>query len=88
MTLQVLALELLKVLLENSGEKFRTSQKFTSAIAQYLTLSLLKNCTSTIPQVPFRPAHPTFCPSWLSTGQGLACWVQLMPATGLSCARG
>eukprot|EP00891_Asterochloris_glomerata_P002829 jgi/Astpho2/2829/e_gw1.00050.8.1_t len=47
---KVLALELLKVLLENSGEKFRTSQKFTSAIAQYLTLSLLKNCTSTIPQ--------------------------------------
>jgi brefeldin A-inhibited guanine nucleotide-exchange protein len=47
---QVLALELLKILLENSGEVFRTSQKFTSAIVQYLTLSLLKNCNSTIPQ--------------------------------------
>jgi hypothetical protein len=48
--LQVLALELLMILLENSGEVFRTSEKFSSAIKQYLCLSLLKNCTSSIPQ--------------------------------------
>jgi hypothetical protein len=47
---QVLALELLMILLENSGEVFRTSEKFSSAIKQYLCLSLLKNCTSSIPQ--------------------------------------
>lgn len=49
-TPQVLALELLMILLENSGEVFRTSEKFSSAIKQYLCLSLLKNCTSSIPQ--------------------------------------
>ena len=38
------------ILLENSGEVFRTSEKFSSAIKQYLCLSLLKNCTSSIPQ--------------------------------------
>lgn len=48
--MQVLALELLMILLENSGEVFRTSEKFSSAIKQYLCLSLLKNCTSSIPQ--------------------------------------
>ncbi|KAL3151970.1 hypothetical protein ABBQ32_001093 [Trebouxia sp. C0010 RCD-2024] len=47
---KVLALELLMILLENSGEVFRTSEKFSSAIKQYLCLSLLKNCTSSIPQ--------------------------------------
>ena len=45
---QVLALELLKVLLENSGEVFQGSEKFTGAIKQYLCLSLLKNAASTI----------------------------------------
>lgn len=48
--MQVLALELLMILLENSGEVFRTSEKFSSAIKQYLCLSLLKNCSSSIPQ--------------------------------------
>ena len=38
------------ILLENSGEVFRTNEKFSSAIKQYLCLSLLKNCTSSIPQ--------------------------------------
>ena len=46
--LQVLALELLKVLLENSGEVFQGSEKFTGAIKQYLCLSLLKNAASNI----------------------------------------
>ena len=46
--LQVLALELLKVLLENSGEAFQGSEKFTGAIKQYLCLSLLKNAASNI----------------------------------------
>ena len=45
---QVLALELLKVLLENSGEVFQGSEKFTGAIKQYLCLSLLKNAASNI----------------------------------------
>lgn len=47
--LQVLALELLKVLLENSGPTFRSSERFTAAIRQYLCLSLLKNSASSIP---------------------------------------
>lgn len=47
--MQVLALELLKVLLENSGKVFQASEKFTGAIKQYLCLSLLKNASSPIP---------------------------------------
>ncbi|KIZ07158.1 Brefeldin A-inhibited guanine nucleotide-exchange protein 2, partial [Monoraphidium neglectum] len=46
---KLLALELLKVLLENSGPTFRGSEKFTAAIRQYLCLSLLKNSASSIP---------------------------------------
>ena len=46
---QVLALELLKILLENSGVQFRTAERFVSAIKQYLCLSLLKNCQSAVP---------------------------------------
>lgn len=49
--LQELALELLKIVLENSGDVFRTSDRFTNAIKQYLCLSLLKNCTSSVPAV-------------------------------------
>ena len=45
----MLALELLKILLENSGQVFATSEKFATAIKQYLCLSLLKNCASAIP---------------------------------------
>lgn len=45
----MLALELLKVLLENSGPLFRTGDRFVSAIKQYLCLSLLKNCQSAVP---------------------------------------
>lgn len=37
-------------MLENSGRVFRTSEKFVSAIKQYLCLSLLKNCSSNINQ--------------------------------------
>ncbi len=44
---QVLALELLKVLLENSGRVFAASEKFADGIKHYLCLSLLKNCAST-----------------------------------------
>ena len=45
----MLALELLKILLENSGPLFRSSERFVSAIKQYLCLSLLKNCQSAVP---------------------------------------
>lgn len=48
---KILALELLKILLDNSGPIFRTSDRFISAIKQYLCLSLLKNAASNIPQV-------------------------------------
>ena len=47
---QVLALELVKILLENSGPVFRHLDKFVAAIKQYLCLSLLKNVTSSISQ--------------------------------------
>jgi len=47
--LQVLALELLKVLLENSGRVFASSEKFADGIKHYLCLSLLKNCASANP---------------------------------------
>eukprot|EP00252_Welwitschia_mirabilis_P000957 TRINITY_DN10944_c0_g1_i1.p1 TRINITY_DN10944_c0_g1~~TRINITY_DN10944_c0_g1_i1.p1 ORF type:complete len:1770 (+),score=306.81 TRINITY_DN10944_c0_g1_i1:196-5505(+) len=43
---KVLALELLKILLENAGSIFRTSERFLGAIKQYLCLSLLKNSAS------------------------------------------
>lgn len=46
---QLLALELLKVVLENSGPAFRSSERFHGAIRQYLCLSLLKNAASSIP---------------------------------------
>ncbi|KAL8495472.1 hypothetical protein ACS0TY_019568 [Phlomoides rotata] len=44
---KILALELLKILLENAGAIFRTSERFLDAIKQYLCLSLLKNSAST-----------------------------------------
>lgn len=47
---QLLALELLKILLENSGPVFRHSERFIAAIKQYLCLSLLKNVTSSVSQ--------------------------------------
>ncbi|KFM23662.1 Brefeldin A-inhibited guanine nucleotide-exchange protein 2 [Auxenochlorella protothecoides] len=46
---KVLALELLKIVLENSGPVFATSERFMGAIRQYLCLSLLKNCASSVP---------------------------------------
>ncbi|GIM16144.1 hypothetical protein Vretimale_18795 [Volvox reticuliferus] len=46
---KVLALELVKVLLENSGPVFRRQDKFLAAIRQYLCLSLLKNSASPLP---------------------------------------
>ncbi|KAJ6836811.1 brefeldin A-inhibited guanine nucleotide-exchange protein 2-like [Iris pallida] len=45
---KILALELLKILLENAGAVFRTSDRFLGAIKQYLCLSLLKNSASTL----------------------------------------
>ena len=48
---QVLALQLLKILLENSGPIFRNSDRFVAAIKQYLCLSLLKNVTVPSAQV-------------------------------------
>ncbi|KAJ4774201.1 Brefeldin A-inhibited guanine nucleotide-exchange protein 2 [Rhynchospora pubera] len=44
---KIVALELLKILLENAGAVFRTSDRFLGAIKQYLCLSLLKNSAST-----------------------------------------
>lgn len=43
---KIIALELLKILLENAGEIFRKSDRFLGAIKQYLCLSLLKNSAS------------------------------------------
>lgn len=48
--LQVLALELLKIVLDGCGPTFRASERFLSAIRQYLCLSLLKNSASSVPQ--------------------------------------
>ena len=45
---KVLALELLKILLENSGPEFRRGDKFIAAIRQYLCVSLLKNIASSM----------------------------------------
>ncbi|KAK7294946.1 hypothetical protein RJT34_17846 [Clitoria ternatea] len=45
---KIVALELLKILLENAGAVFRTSERFLDAIKQYLCLSLLKNSASTL----------------------------------------
>ncbi|KAG6400469.1 hypothetical protein SASPL_137303 [Salvia splendens] len=45
---KILALELLKILLENAGAIFRTNERFLDAIKQYLCLSLLKNTASTL----------------------------------------
>ncbi|KAE8673530.1 Brefeldin A-inhibited guanine nucleotide-exchange protein 2 [Hibiscus syriacus] len=45
---KILALELLKIFLENAGAAFRTSERFLGAIKQYLCLSLLKNSASTL----------------------------------------
>jgi brefeldin A-inhibited guanine nucleotide-exchange protein len=47
---KILALELLKILLENSGPLFRSGERYIGAIKQYLCLSLLKNCSSAAPQ--------------------------------------
>ncbi|KAK3285829.1 hypothetical protein CYMTET_6580 [Cymbomonas tetramitiformis] len=47
---KALSLELVKILLENSGRVFRSSPKFIGAIKQYLCMSLLKNCSSPSPQ--------------------------------------
>eukprot|EP00850_Spirogloea_muscicola_P010395 SM000061S19222 [mRNA] locus=s61:207593:216818:+ [translate_table: standard] len=45
---KIVALELLKILLENAGLVFRTNERFVGAIKQYLCLSLLKNSTSSL----------------------------------------
>ncbi len=47
---QVLALELLKIVLDGCGPTFRNSERFLSAIRQYLCLSLLKNSASSVSQ--------------------------------------
>ncbi|CAN0824548.1 Brefeldin A-inhibited guanine nucleotide-exchange protein 2 [Linum grandiflorum] len=48
MKAKIVALELLKILLENAGAVFRTSDRFLGAIKQYLCLSLLKNSASSL----------------------------------------
>ncbi|QDZ20210.1 Sec7 domain-containing protein [Chloropicon primus] len=45
---KVLSLELIKVLLQNSGKIFQTHERFVEAVKQYLCLSLLKNAASII----------------------------------------
>jgi brefeldin A-inhibited guanine nucleotide-exchange protein len=46
---KILALELLKLLLENTGPIFRSSEEFLSAMRQHLCASLLRNSTSAVP---------------------------------------
>ncbi len=46
-----MALELLKVLMENSGPSYRQGEKYLTAIRQYLCVSLLKNSSSSTTQV-------------------------------------
>eukprot|EP00897_Mesotaenium_endlicherianum_P001745 jgi/Mesen1/1599/ME000134S00728 len=48
---KIVALELLKILLENAGAIFRTNERFIVAIKQYLCVSLLKNCASSLMSV-------------------------------------
>ena len=48
---KVLALELLRLLLEGSGPTFRLGERFLTAIRQYLCVSLLKNGGSSVPAV-------------------------------------
>lgn len=45
---KVLSLSLLQILLENGGPVFCGSERFVGAIRQYLCLSLLKNCSSSV----------------------------------------
>uniref|UniRef100_A0A061RZG9 Brefeldin a-inhibited guanine nucleotide-exchange protein 2-like n=1 Tax=Tetraselmis sp. GSL018 TaxID=582737 RepID=A0A061RZG9_9CHLO len=47
---KLLSLELIKILLENSGPVFARSERFISAVKQHLCLSLLKNSASPVPQ--------------------------------------
>eukprot|EP00761_Pharyngomonas_kirbyi_P013864 gb/GECH01013893.1/.p1 GENE.gb/GECH01013893.1/~~gb/GECH01013893.1/.p1 ORF type:complete len:1618 (+),score=375.39 gb/GECH01013893.1/:1-4854(+) len=48
---RVLALEMILFILENCSHIFRNSEPFISAIKEELTLSLLKNCLSLMPQI-------------------------------------
>lgn len=48
---RVLSLELILVLLRNSGPLFKTSPKFVNAVKTFLCNSLLSNCTSSSSQV-------------------------------------
>ncbi|PIA25663.1 hypothetical protein AQUCO_10900008v1 [Aquilegia coerulea] len=48
---KVLSLELLKVMMENSGPIWRTNDRFLGAIKQYLCLSLLKNSALSVMSV-------------------------------------
>eukprot|EP00937_MAST-01D_sp_MAST-1D-sp2_P002936 g2936.t1 len=48
---KILSLELLLSVLDHSGPSFRDSDKFIYAIRTYLCHSLIKNCTSNVPQV-------------------------------------
>ena len=45
---KLLSLQLLNSIIQNSGEMFRSGEKFIWAIRQYLCLSLLKNGVSPI----------------------------------------
>ncbi len=70
---KVLALELLKILLENSGPTFRRGERFLTAIRQYLCLSLLKNNGSPLPAAqvgapPGRQPQPRTASAWKGDG--------------------
>ena len=57
------ALNLIKLVLENSGPVFRQSDNFAKAIKQYLCLSLLRNSMSQFESI-FRcvmPSTPSRC---------------------------
>lgn len=43
---KLLALELIKILLDNSSNEFKSRERIIAAIKQYLCLSLLKSCSS------------------------------------------
>lgn len=66
----MLSLELLKILLDNAGPVFRSSQRFVSAIKQYLCRSLLKNCGVAGGQIPATAAFNLSCAMFLALLKG------------------
>ena len=72
--LQVLSLQLLKILLENIGTVFRNSERFQGAIKQHLCLSLLKNVTVPSAQVTLQSASDCRICQYCSRLHNLCKW--------------